>query len=167
MKYAQYLTQILGAPFDIIYNGDRDKDRGRPKTESYKLFLRTISSVNKEESLQQYDATNACQFLAIDICDSILLSKDVLNHTNIVTQVQDIILTRPKVYNRVRDRTKTYEVNDALSLLGNPLINNGIWQFQASTSTQLGQSISTSIFKALTKSRQVYHFCFNGSAQLE
>ena len=120
-------------------------------------FKKTISQLSIDESLLKFDATNACVFLAIDICDKILLSKENVSSESIVASVQDIILTRPEEYNKSRDNSLTYQVMDALNCIGDPLINNGSIQFINLASEELRQQISSTIFNGLSITRHGFY----------
>ena len=159
MQGIKWLTYIsidnsTGAPFDIIHNRETFGISTRINTSTFKEFMETTSKLSIEESLERFDSTNACVFLALDISEYILLSQQILAREEIVIRVQDIIFNRTQAYNKVRDRSKTYEVNDATKLMDKTLVNNGSVQFFSPSSRDLCQTISDTLLKTVSATRQ-------------
>ena len=138
---------------DIIYHKEMFGVQSSLNTPTFKAFIDEIEHLSIDESLDKFDGSNACMFLAVDISSQILLSRDIRSPEEIAQCVQDIIITRPQVYNKVRDRARMYEVNEVLDIMGAPVINNGMIQFCSPNSQDLCKKISSCIYNALKVSR--------------
>ena len=145
-----YLNKISGAPFEIIYNGDYSNYSSRLTNPSFLEFKQAISNQSREKSLSEFDSTNACVFLSIDLCQKVYLSEENQRSSDIVRITQDIILKRTKYYNTIRDISQVYEVEDALNCMGNPIVNNGRIEFYNLASKQLIDKISGFLYEAST-----------------
>ena len=143
-----------GTPFEIIYD-PKLSDHTSLDNPSFTSFLDFVATKTSEEALEFYDASNACVFLGIDISKEILLSGEKLGLKLIVKKVQDLILNKTREYNKLRDRSEMYILEDALKCMGKPIHNNGCVQFWGLSSDQLRESISSFVLKALSTSENL------------
>ena len=118
-------------------------------------FLQCMNNVSKEECLRVYDASNACSFLSADICEELFVAEKRLDLEEMVTKVQNIILTKPKGYNQVRDIGQYYTLTDALKCMISPLHFNGCRQFWSLQSDQLCEKISSFVHDTVSAFKNV------------
>ena len=80
--------------------------------DSYKTFLKiaeTVSSLSDLEII--FDATNACTWLCVEICTKRM---EQMSIEVVAEKVREIIFENPRTYNKVRDSSKYYSVNEVL-----------------------------------------------------
>ena len=146
---------------DIIYNSQLVGNNVKLNNPNYHDFLKCLSNTSKENALELYDATNACVFLSIDIIQTIFCEGKIEDIDGLISKVQDIIITRPRIYNNTWNKSSYYDISEALECMKNPLIYNGSLQFRGSSPGELKEKISNFVFNAVNTTKDIYfvYFC--------
>ena len=87
--------------------------------ENESSILPIEKNLEPEEPHVLNEGTNACAFLAIVICDTILGQQKtvLLSHTDLTELADDVIKEFPEKVNRFRDPSKTYDTSEAKTIL--------------------------------------------------
>ena len=64
-----------------------------------------------------FNATNACTWLCVDICSQHI---EKMSIECVAEKVREIIFENPRTYNRVRDSSRYYTVNEVFAKTGAP-----------------------------------------------
>ena len=83
--------------------------------DSYKTFLATAELVPLFQMEKVFNATNACTWLCVDICSQHI---EKMSIECVAEKVREIIFENPRTYNRVRDSSRYYTVNEVLANTG-------------------------------------------------
>ena len=80
--------------------------------DSYKTFLAMAEMVSLSQMENVFDATNACTWLCVDICSQKI---DQMTIEGVAENVRNIVFENPRSYNKIRDSSRYYSVNEVLA----------------------------------------------------